>query len=229
MKRTNETEKKLGKNPSFPLYAADLFLELSGLSNEAAGAWIKILCTVHFSPRRGYLEFANGEPYQAADIAHLIGETPITCNKILAEMERKGTFSRDERGCIYNRRMARDTKISEVRRQAVSSRSDRQLKDACSDFVASKRPTNEVQNRPSSSSSSSSPLIPPHAPPPGGVPADAVPNTKRTRTRRQDSGVAPVADGDAKYRLPNGSLDYDAMERDFQAKRQASGKNGVPA
>jgi hypothetical protein len=57
-------------------------------------------------------------------------------------MERLGIFSRDERGCIYSRRMARDTHISDVRRAAAKSRHETEKRAAngkfCSDFAPAK-------------------------------------------------------------------------------------------
>lgn len=160
MKRQNDGIDVQGKAPSFPLYVSDLMAELNELSNAAGGAWMKLLCKMHFASRRGYLEFPNGSRYEIHDIARLIGEPLVVAKRLIGEMERKGTFSRDDRGCIFNRRMVRDTHISAVRRQAVSSRSDRSLKDVCSEvsngFVVTNDATKEVQKRLSSSSSSSS-------------------------------------------------------------------------
>lgn len=122
MKRQSDGIDVQGKLPSFPLYPADLMRELQKLSNAAGGAWMKMLLTMHFSARRGFLEHDNGTPYSEEDVALLIGETPAKTRAILAEMERKGTFSRDENSTIFNRRMARDSKISEARRKAVENR-----------------------------------------------------------------------------------------------------------
>lgn len=244
MKRLNDGLDRPQKSPASQLYWNDLLAELTPLSDIARGLWMVMLCHMALSPQRGKLVYADGSPWSVKDIKKLSGSGNRSAESAYSELNRKAVFSVLSDGTHFNRRMVRESELSklrqvagnkgvESRKQAVlvnqKSTMDETLVAQGSDFGQPKAEQNLARASACSSSTSSSPLIPPHAPPPGGVPADAVPNTKRTRTRRQDSDMAPVTDGDAKYRLPNGSLDYDAMERDFQAKRQANGKNGVPA
>lgn len=77
------------------------------------------------------------------DIAAKVGRTNQSVATCISEMERVGTFSRDDRGCLYSRRMARDTHISNVRREAAKSRHETEKRAAsgqfCSDFAPAKQ------------------------------------------------------------------------------------------
>lgn len=71
---------------------------------------------------RGFLELPTGHPMTDLDIAHRVGKPIKEVRAAIEAMRRLGTFSEDARGCIFSRRMARDTHISEVRRQAAEKR-----------------------------------------------------------------------------------------------------------
>ena len=71
---------------------------------------------------RGFLELPQGHHLTVDNIALRVGRSCGKVAKCIDEMERLGIFSRDERGCIYSRRMARDTHISKVRREAALAR-----------------------------------------------------------------------------------------------------------
>jgi hypothetical protein len=109
--------------PSFAFYPRDNITDVRGISLAAQGLWtVHMLSIMHDSPHRGYLELANGTPMTAEDIAASAGQNLRSVNRYLAEMERVGIFSRDARGCIFNRRMVKDTVITEARRQAAQLR-----------------------------------------------------------------------------------------------------------
>ncbi len=77
---------------------------------------------MHWAPRRGYLEHSTGQPFSNEDIGRMLGMPRSVIDKTLYEMEHKyGTFSRDEMGVIFNRRMVRDTDIS-LKRKVAGSR-----------------------------------------------------------------------------------------------------------
>jgi len=239
MKRLNDGFDDTQKSPATQVYWNDLMRDLQPLSDGARGLWMMMLCHMALSPERGKLVNSDGTPWTEQRILRLSGDTLNHAKRHLQELTLATVFSVNPQGVIFNRRMVRDEYTRQIR-QLAGTKGAEVKKQA--DLLKQKSTNAEVppiangqakiDHSPrarahTSSSSSSSPLNPP-PPPSRGAPADAVPKTQRTRTRRQDSGVAPVTDGDAKYRLPNGSLDYDAMERDW-AKRQANGKNGVPA
>jgi hypothetical protein len=119
VKRSNDGEEVAGKQPGFYLYPADLERELRPLPVTAQALWVRMLLHMHWASRRGYLEHPTGEPFSAHDIARMVGMPVASVVKMLDAMEhRYGTFSRDTHGVIFNRRMVRDTEISEKRRAA---------------------------------------------------------------------------------------------------------------
>ena len=84
---------------------------------------------------RGFLELPNGAPMLSGDIAAKVGRPNSSVLACLVEMERLSVFSRDDRGCIYSRRMARDTHISNVRREAAKARHETEKRAANGQFA----------------------------------------------------------------------------------------------
>lgn len=91
-------------------WSNDPALRLCSLS--AQGLWMRMLCVAAEAEPYGYV-MVNGIPLDASGIARLAGETKATVDGLLSELEARGVFSRDRRGCIYSRRMVRDEKNSE--------------------------------------------------------------------------------------------------------------------
>lgn len=119
MKKKDDGVDVEGRAPGFFLYPSDLERELRPLPVGAQALWTRMFLQMHWAKRRGYLEHSTGEPFTADDIARMVGMPLASVNRHLAEMETKyGTFSRDERGVIFNRRMVRDTEISLKRKEA---------------------------------------------------------------------------------------------------------------
>lgn len=109
-----------------------------------------MLCWMHDNEmHRGFAELPTGAPMLESDIVARVGKSPKEVKACLEEMGRIGTFSRDSRGCIYSRRMARDTHISEVRRAAAKSRAATSKRAAdgsfIGDFAPPKDPAKEEQ------------------------------------------------------------------------------------
>jgi hypothetical protein len=78
----------------------------------AQGLWTtRILPSCGLSENRGYFEVA-GRPLTVDDLGSIVGSGPgksrKTLDSLLNELETNGVFSRDDRGCIFNRRMVRD-------------------------------------------------------------------------------------------------------------------------
>lgn len=156
------------KSPGFWFYTADFERDVMMLSLESQGLWIRMLCWMSDNEEhRGFCEASNGSPLSSGDISNRAGRSARRIQNCLDEMERLGIFSRDDRGCIYSRRMARDTHISEVRRAAAKSRHDTEIRAAngkfCSDFAPAKQnfapakvPANGMQNPTVTASVSSS-------------------------------------------------------------------------
>ena len=94
---------------------------LQACSFAARGLWVELLGLCHGSERPGYL-LVNGVPPTINDLADMLGKTtPKEINSLLAELERRRIFSRED-GVIYSRRMVRDAAASEIGREHVSKR-----------------------------------------------------------------------------------------------------------
>lgn len=98
------------KRPAFQFYPGDWLKDpaLRSVSLAARGLWMDLLCLMHESPRRGYLQHANGKPLTLEQIARMTGCSTEEASRLLRELEYSGVFSCTEHGVIYSRRMVRD-------------------------------------------------------------------------------------------------------------------------
>lgn len=140
----------LGKSPGFWLFTRDLERDFQILSLRAQGLAIRMICWMSENEaHRGFLELPTGHPMIDLDIIAKIGKSKSEVISALAEMDRLGLFSRDDRGCIYNRRMARDTHISGVRSEAAKRRMELCKRAEggafAGDFAPAKQPAKEQQ------------------------------------------------------------------------------------
>lgn len=81
---------------------------LRSCSIGARGLWMEMICIMHEAEPRGSLRI-NGVPVTAKQLAALAGIRQKECEKLLAELENSGVFSRENDGEIYSRRMRRET------------------------------------------------------------------------------------------------------------------------
>lgn len=107
------------KRPAFQFYPADWRKDpaLSACSLAARGLWIELMCIAHESDQYGVLS-VNGRPMTSAQIARMVGETPRVLERLLAELEEAGVFSRNQDGAIFSRRMMKDEALRNVRAEA---------------------------------------------------------------------------------------------------------------
>lgn len=107
------------KRPAFQFYPADWRKEpaLSSCSLAARGLWIEMICIAHESDEYGHMSI-NGRPMTMPQIARMVGEDQATVDRLLAELEDAGVFSRTAAGTVYSRRMVRDERIRNVRAAA---------------------------------------------------------------------------------------------------------------
>ena len=161
MKRQNDGVDVQGKSPCFTYYPADVERDVQILSLAAQGLWLRMLGWMHFCQNRGFLELPTGIPMTESDIAAKVGKSNKEVTSCIREMERIGLFSRDERGCIFSRRMVKDSHISRVRKEAAAARLLVADRDNHGRFAGSNipidGPAKTEQNTVLSSSSSSSP------------------------------------------------------------------------
>lgn len=105
-----------------------------------------MLCWMHDNEmHRGFLELPTGEPMTDLDIARRAGISIKETRTLLVCMERIGTYSKDARGCLLSRRMARDTHISGVRRQAAIKRASVVERAKHGEFAPAKPPAKPKQ------------------------------------------------------------------------------------
>ncbi|QQR81232.1 MAG: hypothetical protein IPJ69_03595 [Deltaproteobacteria bacterium] len=99
------------KLPSFQFYPGDWLKDpsLRSVSYAARGLWTDMLCLMHESDRRGYLQL-NGKPVSLEQLARMTGGSTDEVSHLLQELKDSGVFSCTEHGMIYSRRFVRDEK-----------------------------------------------------------------------------------------------------------------------
>lgn len=126
--------------PSFQFYPADFMRDVDDLSPAARGAWISLLCKMHWSrPRGQYRSDMKG-------LARIMGTTADHAEALIREIKQREVcdlvYHEDATVTVTNRRMSREEKERESTRCRVEE--------------YRKRKSNEKVTPPSSSSSSSS-------------------------------------------------------------------------
>jgi len=108
------------KLPAMMFYPGDWLKDpaVRSVSLAARGLWIDMLCLMHESPRRGYLQHVSGKPVTAEQLARMTGCSTDEVSRLLQELEDAGVFSCTEHGVIYSRRMVRDEHIRQIRSEA---------------------------------------------------------------------------------------------------------------
>lgn len=100
-------------------HQGDAALRMCSLA--ARGFWMELLCLAHEAIPAGHV-LVNGKPPSVAQIAAIAGTTPYIAQKLIAELESAGVFSRTVDGVIFCRRMIRDAAASEQGRENVNKR-----------------------------------------------------------------------------------------------------------
>jgi hypothetical protein len=107
------------KLPAIMFYIGD-WMKASDIrmcSFAARGLWFDMLCLMHESDRRGFLQQPNGLPISQEQLCRMTGGSPDEVARLLQELDNSGVFSRSDKGIIYCRRMVRD----EHKRQLLSA------------------------------------------------------------------------------------------------------------
>ena len=96
-------------------YEADAGLRASSLA--AQGLWMRMLSIMAKSKTMGLM--LDGESkMESKTLAKLVGENIPIVTSLLAELKGHGVYSQTTDGIIFNRRMARDGQLSEIRSKA---------------------------------------------------------------------------------------------------------------
>lgn len=99
----------MGKRPYFPFYVGDWFKDpgVRALSLEAKGLLIDMLCLMHESDRRGYLQL-GGKAITQDQLARMTGCSSDRIPVLVQELKTSGVCSCTDDGVIYSRRMVAD-------------------------------------------------------------------------------------------------------------------------
>lgn len=111
------------KAPALQWYPGDWQRDtaLRSCSLAARGLWVEMLNVMHDGAPRGTMRAGDRRLDSPDVISRMAGASPSEdVAALLAELESAGVYSREPDGTIYSRRMVRDTKLQEVRREAGS-------------------------------------------------------------------------------------------------------------
>ena len=88
-------------------YDRDRSLRLVSLA--AQGLWMRMLCVMAEGSPYGHLTM-NEKPLEPVTLAKFVGVRKVAVERLLAELEEAGVFSRTPEGTIHSRRMDRERK-----------------------------------------------------------------------------------------------------------------------
>jgi hypothetical protein len=116
---TKHTLRQDGR-PSIQFYPDDWISspDLSSCSLAAQGLWMRMICYMFYSPKRGVLLLSSGKQIESKMLAKLVGEDEQIVSKLLNELETAGVFSRLDTQGIICRRMYREAQLSLIRSEA---------------------------------------------------------------------------------------------------------------
>lgn len=116
----------MSKLPAIQFYVGDWMKDpaLRSVSVAARGLWIDLLCIMHESPRRGYLENAKGEPLTELQISRITGVHRNAVHRLMTELSLAGVMSVTPivtggslvGSLVSNRRMTRDESVRQLTR-----------------------------------------------------------------------------------------------------------------
>ena len=94
---------------------------LRACSLAARGYWMELLCVAHEAEQVGHV-LINGRAPNRRQLAAIAGCTEREAQKLEAELEEAGVFSRLPDGTIYSRRMVKDAAASAAGREHIDKR-----------------------------------------------------------------------------------------------------------
>ena len=139
----------MAKSPGFWFFTGDWMKdpELRFCSIFARGLLVDLLCILHEAKEQGYASNPDGSPRSDEQIVDAIsGGAREDKLAGLAELERSGVLSRDNRGVLFSRRVARLADLSNSRKQNGSKGGSKTSSKRAANHVANLQQT-EQQNR----------------------------------------------------------------------------------
>jgi hypothetical protein len=172
------------KRPAIQFYPGDWRKDpgVQALDFHDRGVWFEIICLMHESEERGVL-ILNGKPMPDEALARLLGLDNQTLKQTISRLLDYGVASRrDEDGALICRRMVRDEKLSEIRREAGKKGGNPSLLNQ----NTKQNQTTGVNQNPTPSSSSSSSVNTTAGP--------STPNTAQAKKRNASGEYPPEFD-----------------------------------
>jgi hypothetical protein len=139
----------MAKSPGFWFFTGDWMKdpELRFCSIFARGLLVDLLCILHEAKEQGYASNPDGSARTDEQIVDAIsGGSREDKLSALAELERSGVLSRDNRGVLFSRRVARLAELSNARKQNGSKGGSKTSSKRAANRVANEQQT-EQQNR----------------------------------------------------------------------------------
>ena len=144
------------KLPAYQFYPGDWRKDpgVQALNYHDRGVWHEMICLMHESEQRGLL-ILNGRPMPDEVIARLLGLDNQILTTTLTTLLTYGVASRDEEtGAVMSRRMVRDEKLRQIRKECGKQGGNPNLVNQ-----KSTTPVNQKSTPSSSSSSSKSKIM----------------------------------------------------------------------
>ena len=139
----------MAKSPGFWFFTGDWMKdpELRFCSIFARGLLVDLLCILHEAKEQGYASNPDGSARTDEQIVDAIsGGSREEKLVALAELEQSGVLSRDNRGVLFSRRVARLGELSKERKQNGSKGGSKTSSKRAAKHVANEQQT-EQQNR----------------------------------------------------------------------------------
>ena len=98
------------KLPALHFYVQDYLADTRSLTNELKGFYVDLLCYMHKSSRRGYLQQPSGSRYSPEQLGKMTGCSADDASRLLRDLINLEVISATHQEIPFSRRMVRDEK-----------------------------------------------------------------------------------------------------------------------